>query len=138
MGDDAMGLDMSINWKKNHRYMTAEDAEGKDERVELSKLLVRQRAVVCRGTTCFSTRQGVVKFSLMAQTVLRYNANYHTLAIMELHEAKREGAGVKAAEDQAFNYATSEKEASMGMMTWKTPSSTTLQSVRLPTPRHHP
>ncbi|QPG93571.1 hypothetical protein C2857_000933 [Epichloe festucae Fl1] len=101
MGDDAMGLDMSINWKKNHRYMTAEDAEGKDERVELSKLLVRQRAVVCRGTT----------------------------SIMELHEAKREGAGVKAAEDQAFNYATSEKEASMGMMTWKTPSSTTLQSV---------
>ncbi|GAB0143852.1 hypothetical protein EsHS_00004354 [Epichloe bromicola] len=132
MGDDAMGLEMSIDWKKNHRYMTAEDAEGKDERMELSKLLVRQRAVVCRGTTCFSIRQGVVKFSLMAQTVLRYNANYHTLAIMEFHEAKRQGAGVKAAEDQALNYATSEKETSMGMMTWETRSSTTLQSVRLP------
>ncbi|GAB0136007.1 hypothetical protein EsDP_00004325 [Epichloe bromicola] len=95
MGDDAMGLEMSIDWKKNHRYMTAEDAEGKDERMELSKLLVRQ-------------------------------------PIMEFHEAKRQGAGVKAAEDQALNYATSEKETSMGMMTWETRSSTTLQSVRLP------
>jgi hypothetical protein len=63
MGDDAMGLDSSIEWKKGHRYITAKDAEGKDKRLELNALLVRQRAVVCRGTTCFSTTQGVAKFS---------------------------------------------------------------------------
>lgn len=63
MGDYAMGLDSSVEWKKGHRYITAEDVEGKDKRVELNDLLVRQRAVVCRGTTCFSTRQGVAKFS---------------------------------------------------------------------------
>ncbi|KND90070.1 hypothetical protein TOPH_05277 [Tolypocladium ophioglossoides CBS 100239] len=63
MGDDAMGLDLSIEWKKGHRYFTAEDVKGNNKQVELNTLLVRQRAVVCRGTTCFSTRQGVAKFS---------------------------------------------------------------------------
>ncbi len=33
------------------------------KRVDLKGLLVRQRAVVCRGATCFATRQGVAKFS---------------------------------------------------------------------------
>ncbi|KAK8147543.1 hypothetical protein G3M48_001442 [Beauveria asiatica] len=63
MDNDAMGLDMSIEWKNSHRYITVEDGNGDDKRVELNRLLVRQRAVVCRGTTCFSTRQGVAKFS---------------------------------------------------------------------------
>ncbi|OAA62914.1 serine/threonine-protein kinase Sgk2 [Cordyceps fumosorosea ARSEF 2679] len=63
MDDAAMGLDMSIEWKNSHRYITVEDGNGYDKRVELNGLLVRQRAVVCRGTACFLTRQGVAKFS---------------------------------------------------------------------------
>lgn len=63
MENDAMGLDMSIEWKNSHRYITVEDGNGDDKRVELNGLLVRQRAVVCRATTCFLTRQGVAKFS---------------------------------------------------------------------------
>ncbi len=63
MDDDAMGLDMSIELKNSHRYITVEDGNGDDKRVELNGLVVRQRAVVCRGTTCFSTRHGVAKFS---------------------------------------------------------------------------
>ncbi|KAK2590651.1 hypothetical protein QQS21_011664 [Conoideocrella luteorostrata] len=63
MDNEAMGLDRSIEWKDSHRYMTVERADGKDERVELKDLLVKQRAVVCRGTTCFSTNKGVAKFS---------------------------------------------------------------------------
>ncbi|KAK2591533.1 hypothetical protein QQS21_010783 [Conoideocrella luteorostrata] len=64
MDDKAMGLDMSIEWKHNHRFITVEDGDGNDKRVKLDELLVRQRAVVCRGTTCFSIKkQGVAKFS---------------------------------------------------------------------------
>ena len=63
MDDEAMGLDQSIEWKEKHRYITVEGANGKDKRVELNQLLVRQRAVVCRGTTCFATKHGVAKFS---------------------------------------------------------------------------
>lgn len=63
MDDETMGRDMSIEWKNSHRYITVESADGKDERVELKQLLVKQRAVVCRGTTCFLTNKGVAKFS---------------------------------------------------------------------------
>ncbi len=48
-----MGLDMAIEWNTDHRYITVEDGNGDDKGVELNGLLVRQRAVVCRGTTCF-------------------------------------------------------------------------------------
>ena len=61
--DKTMGLDQSIEWKERHRYITVKGANGKDKRVELHQLLVRQRAMVCRGTTCFATKQGVAKFS---------------------------------------------------------------------------
>ncbi|KAK3175546.1 hypothetical protein K4F52_010179 [Lecanicillium sp. MT-2017a] len=63
MDDEAMGLDKSIEWKNGHRYITVEGADGKDDRVELKELLVKQCAVVCRGTTCFATKNGVAKFS---------------------------------------------------------------------------
>lgn len=63
MEDNAMGLDLSIETKNRHRYITVGDANGCDTRMPLGRLLVRQRAVVCRGTTCFSAKQGVVKFS---------------------------------------------------------------------------
>ncbi|KAM0670860.1 hypothetical protein ACQRIU_001255 [Beauveria bassiana] len=45
MDDAAMGLDTSIEWKNSHRYITVEDGDGNDKRVELNGLLVRQRAV---------------------------------------------------------------------------------------------
>ena len=59
----AMSLDTFIELKENHRYVMAEDAQGKKKQMELNSLFVRQRAVVCRGTTCFRTPQGVAKFS---------------------------------------------------------------------------
>ncbi|KAL2816328.1 hypothetical protein BJX63DRAFT_144841 [Aspergillus granulosus] len=62
MNDAAMGLDMFIMFNK-HRYVIARDAEEREKQVELKMLLVRQRAVVCRGTTCFCTPIGVAKFS---------------------------------------------------------------------------
>lgn len=49
--------------EKSHRYITVERADGKDERFQLNRLLVKERAVVCRGTSCFSTSEGVAKFS---------------------------------------------------------------------------
>ena len=63
MDDAAMGLDMSTELNERHRYVTARNTEGQEIQVELSTLLVRQRAIVCRGTTCFKTRRGVAKFS---------------------------------------------------------------------------
>ena len=44
-------------WKEKHHYITVKGSDGKDKRAELNQLLVRQRAVVCRGTTCFTTKQ---------------------------------------------------------------------------------
>ena len=63
MDDEAMGIDRSIEWRNGHRYITVEGADDKDERVELKHLLVKQCAMVCRGTTCFATTNGVAKFS---------------------------------------------------------------------------
>ncbi|KAI9163551.1 hypothetical protein HJFPF1_05168 [Paramyrothecium foliicola] len=63
MNDTAVGLDSSVEWKESHGSMTAKDADGRNKQLELSVLLVRQRAVVYRGTTCFVTRQGVAQFS---------------------------------------------------------------------------
>ena len=63
MDDAAMGLDTSIRLNERHRYVTARNTEEQDIQVELNTLLVRQRAIVCRGTTCFKTRQGVAKLS---------------------------------------------------------------------------
>ncbi|KAM3548089.1 hypothetical protein ARSEF4850_009621 [Beauveria asiatica] len=65
MNNDAMGLDTFVEQKNNRRYVVAKDAAGKEKRVEVAKkkLLVRQRAIVCRGTTCYSTAEGVAKFS---------------------------------------------------------------------------
>lgn len=57
MDDEAMGLDTFIERKNSRRYVTAKDADGKETRIELKELLVRQRAVVCRGTTCYRTAQ---------------------------------------------------------------------------------
>ena len=65
MDNGMMGLDMCVELNDDCRYVMAKDAEGKEHQVEINKnkLLIRQRAVVCRGTTCYITRDGVAKFS---------------------------------------------------------------------------
>ncbi|KAI9807483.1 MAG: hypothetical protein M1825_005423 [Sarcosagium campestre] len=64
MNDDAMGLDTFIEQIYGHRYVTVEDASGDEKRMKLKQLLVRGRAIVCRGATCYRTRQNyVAKFS---------------------------------------------------------------------------
>lgn len=64
MDDDAMGLGTFIERQGAQRYVTVEDANKNDKRVELKKAMVRQRAIVCRGTTCYGTAEGhVAKFS---------------------------------------------------------------------------
>ncbi|KAM4061362.1 kinase [Hirsutella rhossiliensis] len=64
MSDDAMGLDTFIEREGGHRHATLEDTNGNETRVMLEELIVRQRAIVCRGTTCYCTRNGhVAKFS---------------------------------------------------------------------------
>ncbi|KJZ69584.1 hypothetical protein HIM_11021 [Hirsutella minnesotensis 3608] len=64
MDDDAMGLDMFIERKNGLRYITLDDANGGESRIRLTSPMMRQKAVVCRGTTCFMTRnRHVAKFS---------------------------------------------------------------------------
>ncbi|KAK2591244.1 hypothetical protein QQS21_011070 [Conoideocrella luteorostrata] len=63
MDDEAMGLDTSIELRDKNHYITVEGANGEDKRVQLESLLVKQCAIVCRGTTCFKSTGGVVKFS---------------------------------------------------------------------------
>ena len=62
--DDAMGLDTFIERKSGHRHVMLYDKNGSESIVRLTKPIVRQRAIVCRGTTCYATRNGhVAKFS---------------------------------------------------------------------------
>ncbi|KJZ68352.1 hypothetical protein HIM_12261 [Hirsutella minnesotensis 3608] len=64
MDDDAMGLDTFIERKGGSRSITLDDTNGGTSRIQLMNPMVRQKAVVCRGTTCFMTRgKQVAKFS---------------------------------------------------------------------------
>ncbi|KAI0402797.1 serine/threonine-protein kinase Sgk2 [Xylaria palmicola] len=64
MDDDAMGLDTFIEREDGHRYVTLDDANGKETKLRLDKAMVRQKAIVCRGTTCYETQNShVAKFS---------------------------------------------------------------------------
>ena len=77
MDDDAMGRDTFIergdktnSETKMDRHVTLDDANDREMRIKLAKAIVRQKAVVCRGTTCFETENNqetgtshVVKFS---------------------------------------------------------------------------
>ncbi|KAI1820770.1 serine/threonine-protein kinase Sgk2 [Xylaria intraflava] len=69
MDDDAMGLDMFIEREDKHHYITLndavdEDTVGKETRIRLVGPIVRQKAIVCRGTTCYETQdRNVAKFS---------------------------------------------------------------------------
>ncbi|KYK62108.1 serine/threonine-protein kinase Sgk2 [Drechmeria coniospora] len=64
MDDDAMGLDTFIERKSGYRYATLDNASGNESRTRLGAPIVRQKAIVCRGTTCFKAGKGdVAKFS---------------------------------------------------------------------------
>ncbi|KKF92201.1 hypothetical protein CFO_g5447 [Ceratocystis platani] len=64
MDDDTMGLDTFMGRQDGHRYVTLDDANGKETRLRLDKALIRRRAIVCRGTTCYETQDShVAKFS---------------------------------------------------------------------------
>ncbi|KAI1169293.1 serine/threonine-protein kinase Sgk2 [Nemania serpens] len=64
MDDDAMGLGTFIEREDGHRYVTLDDANGKETKVRLDKAMVRQKAIVSRGTTCYKTQNNhVAKFS---------------------------------------------------------------------------
>ncbi|KAK3331428.1 serine/threonine-protein kinase Sgk2 [Apodospora peruviana] len=64
MDDDLMGLDTFVEREDGHLYVTLDDASGKETRLRLDKAMIRQKAIVCRGTTCYETQDGhVAKFS---------------------------------------------------------------------------
>ncbi|KID96855.1 serine/threonine-protein kinase Sgk2, partial [Metarhizium majus ARSEF 297] len=64
MDDDAMGLDTFIERGDACRHVTLDDASGNEMRLKLDKAMVRQRAIVCRGTTCYEAQNSqVAKFS---------------------------------------------------------------------------
>lgn len=67
MSDKELGLDTFIQRRAERTSITPEsDARGKKRKLQLdAEPFVRQRATVCRGTTCFRTtdQKNVVKFS---------------------------------------------------------------------------
>lgn len=64
MDDDAMGLDTFVERQDGQRYVTLDGTDGEETRVRLDKAMVRQAAIVCRGTTCYETQNGhVAKFA---------------------------------------------------------------------------
>ncbi|KAK3186366.1 hypothetical protein K4F52_004904 [Lecanicillium sp. MT-2017a] len=66
MDDAAMGLNIYTEEQQGHRNITVKDFDNNHIRTALNKPLVRQRGLVCRGTTCFLTDLGVAKFSWLA------------------------------------------------------------------------
>ena len=64
MDDNMMGLDTFVERQDGHGYVTLDDVSGKETRLRLDKAMVRQKAIVCRGTTCYETQDSyVAKFS---------------------------------------------------------------------------
>ncbi|KAF3768265.1 hypothetical protein M406DRAFT_251224, partial [Cryphonectria parasitica EP155] len=67
MSDEELGLDTFTNCRGSKRTITlTSDVHGKKRKLQLDQEpFVKQRAVVCRGTTCFRTtdHNNVVKFS---------------------------------------------------------------------------
>jgi len=65
MDNEALGLDTFVEQMYGHDHVSVHDAGGSTKSIRLGRLIVRQNAIVCRGTTCFLTRDGgsVAKFS---------------------------------------------------------------------------
>ncbi|KAI1311662.1 serine/threonine-protein kinase Sgk2 [Xylaria venustula] len=60
MGNDAIGLDTFIERENKHYYVTVDDINSNKTRIKLLKPIVRQNAIVCRGTTCYETQDNNV------------------------------------------------------------------------------
>lgn len=64
IGGDVIGLNIFIKWEAGYHYITLNDNSGNEIRIRLKRLIVRQKAVVCWGTTYFKTQNNyIVKFS---------------------------------------------------------------------------
>ncbi|KAL7963196.1 serine/threonine-protein kinase Sgk2 [Trichoderma compactum] len=79
MDDDALGLDTFIKREGKHRYLCLDDS-----RVRLDKAMVRQRAIVCRGTTCYRTWNGHV-------AKLSWASDKRELEVEQLEQAEQRG-----------------------------------------------
>ncbi|KAK7221427.1 hypothetical protein V2G26_009430 [Clonostachys chloroleuca] len=65
---DTMGLDTFIQREDRHRYITLDNTKGNETRIRLARPMVRQKAVVCRSTTYFETRNSQVAKVLRTET----------------------------------------------------------------------
>ena len=67
MSDEELGLDTFVELDRGDLFITiTEDANGQEKRIQLERdPIVIQRAIVCRGTNCYRSkdREHVVKFS---------------------------------------------------------------------------
>lgn len=64
-----------------HHHVIVQDNSEQDESIPLDRLFIRQRAVVCRATTCFWTNQGVAKFSGQSAKRQPYEVRHLQLAL---------------------------------------------------------
>lgn len=85
MSDDELGLDTFTERNGGNRFITVEDAMGKERRFRLeSDPIAYQRAIVCRGTSCFRARipgsedlQYVAKFSWVSDKRKPISLDWH-------------------------------------------------------------
>lgn len=64
MDDRAMGLDIFTQKEHSGRFIVLDDAKEMEKRIELEEVIVWQKAIVSRGTTCFLTSENsVAKFA---------------------------------------------------------------------------
>ncbi|KAK1252733.1 hypothetical protein MKX08_003920 [Trichoderma sp. CBMAI-0020] len=84
MDDDAMGLDTFMERSGGHRYLNIDDINGEEKIIRLDKAMVRRRAIVCRGTTCYRTRNGHV-------AKLSWVPDKQKLEVEQLKQAEQRG-----------------------------------------------
>ncbi|KAK3948273.1 hypothetical protein QBC32DRAFT_63046 [Pseudoneurospora amorphoporcata] len=64
MDAEAMGLDTFIKRENGQRYIMLNDTGGQSKRIGLDRAMYSQKAIVSRGTTCYTTKDNnVVKFA---------------------------------------------------------------------------
>lgn len=84
LDDEGMGLDVFIHREGTYRYVSLDDANGQGRSIKLEKAMVRQRAIVCRGTACYEIKDGhVAKFS--------WASDKRKLEVEQLRRAERRG-----------------------------------------------
>ncbi|KAH7629789.1 hypothetical protein B0T09DRAFT_399404 [Sordaria sp. MPI-SDFR-AT-0083] len=84
MDAEAMGRDTFIEREKKKRYITLNDTGGKATRIRLDRAMYSQKAIVSRGTTCYTTENNsVVKFA--------WASGKRTAEVDHLTQAKEKG-----------------------------------------------